>query len=748
MLQAKSSSPPPNLANLLQICIDQGAHRAGKLIQAHILRTDLSSNTFLVNRLIELHSKCSCTAYARRLFDQMPVRNIFSYHAALDSYCRSNDVREAYRVFDRMPERNAVSWNLLIGMLSRIGHKDEAVESYYTMRSYGFIPTHVTLSSVLSACGGMRKLDCGKECHGVAIKLGLDEISYVGNAVLGMYAKCGCIEDVLAVHKTLPELNHVSFTSLMEGLSEVGRVEEAFHMFNSIHESRSVDYVSMSSVLGVCSKLEKSEETKCWQGKQIHGLAVKLGFERHLQVNNSLLDMYAKQGCMNDAEALFNSLSEVSVVSWNIMIGGHGNEYNKDKAVEFLGKMQSSGFEPDEITYFNMLSACLKVGDFENGIRVFDSMPSPPSLNSWNAVLSGYSQKDHHLEAVNLFREMNSSETKPDRTTFAIALASCSSLELLREGKQVHAALLKTSFCSDLHAASGLISVYSKCGEMGMAKDVFRKLSHVDVVCLNSMLAGFSVNGLDTEAFTLFQEALRKGMKPTEFTCATILACCCSSLSPLGKQVHALVAKNGHASDVYVGTALINLYSNCGEVEKARLIFETMQWRNTVTCNEMIHGFAKNGRGEDAVVLFEEMIRSGRHPPDSITLIAVLTACSHSGLVDWGLKIFKSMVQPQMDHYTCVVDMMGRLGWLGEMEDLVEMMGGAVAWEVVLSACRVHGNVKLAKRAAGELMRLDPNNSASYSLLVGTHSSLDQWDDVGTAVMVDVSKRPGYSCLL
>ncbi|KAG6395841.1 hypothetical protein SASPL_141970 [Salvia splendens] len=554
-MQSRNASA--SLANLLQSCIDNKAYKAGKTIQAQIFRTYQFSNTFLVNRLIELYSKCGHTQAGRRLFDKMPHRNIFSYHAILDSYCKLNDVGNAFEVFDQMPGRNAVSWNLIISMLSRNGLEDKALAGYYAMR----------------------------ECHGIATKLGLNANLYVGNALLGMYMKCVSIEDAVMVFGDLPEHNEVSFTAMMEGLVGADRVDEAFDMFRLMHRERIIDCVSLSSVLSVCSKCEFGVDDDGNEGKrhvmhgaQIHGLLVKVGFLGDLHWNNSLLNMYAKLGCMDCAEILFNSLSQVSVVSWNVMIAGYAKGYHLQRVIECMERMQSCGVEPDEVTCVNMLAACLRSGDIETGLRIFNGM-SVPSLASWNAMLSGYSQNGYHREAVMLFSEMQFRKARPDRTTFAIILSSCASMGLLEGGKQIHSALWKAELSMDFH----------------------------------------------------------------------------------------------------------------------------------------------------------------------------------SGLVDTGLKVFKSMqqeydVEPLSDHYTCIVDTLGRAGRFNEVKEIIEKMpykDDPIVWEVLLSSCRVHGNVNLARMAADELFRLDSGNSAPYSLLANMYSSLDRWDDVKDVRDImgrqQVSKEPGYS---
>ena len=754
------------LASLLQTCIDKKAHLAGKLIHAHMLRSRLSNDTFLSNRLIEFYAKCNAIDASRRLFDQMPKRDIYTWNAILGAYCKASKLEDAHVLFAEMPERNIVSWNTLISALTRNGFEQKALGVYYRMSREGFVPTHFTLASVFSACGALVDVECGRRCHGISIKIGLDNNIYVGNALLGMYAKCRCIGDAIQAFGDVPEPNEVSFTAMMGGLADSDQVNEAFRLFRLMLRNRiHVDSVSLSSVLGVCSRggcgefgLRDSNDvlSSDVHGQQVHCLSIKHGFESDLHLNNSLLDMYAKNGNMDSAEMIFVNMPEVSVVSWNVMIAGYGQKSQSSKAIEYLQRMQYHGFEPDEITYVNMLVACIKSGDIKAGRQMFDGMSSP-SLSSWNTILSGYSQNENHKEAVKLFREMQFRSVHPDRTTLAIILSSLAGMMLLEGGRQVHAVSQKAVFHTDIYLASGLIGMYSKCGKVEMAKRIFDRVAELDIVCWNSMMAGLSLNSLDKEAFTFFKKMREKGMFPSQFSYATVLSCCAklSSLSQ-GRQVHSQIAREGYMNDAFVGSALIDMYSKCGDVDAARWVFDMMLGKNTVTWNEMIHGYAQNGCGDEAVLLYEDMIGSGEKP-DGITFVAVLTACSHSGLVDTGIKIFNSMqqehgVEPLVDHYTCIIDSLGRAGRLHEAEVLIDKMpckDDPIIWEVLLSSCRVYADVSLARRAAEELFRLDPQNSAPYVLLANIYSSLGRWDDAKAVRELmsynQVVKDPGYS---
>ncbi|KAB1219650.1 hypothetical protein CJ030_MR3G011090 [Morella rubra] len=754
------------LANLLQSCMDKKSHLSGKLLHAFILRNGLASDTFLSNRLIELYSRCGKIEYACRVFNKIAQKGVYSWNAILGAHCRVGNVHDAYALFGEMPERNTVSWNTLISALVRSGSEQKALDAYDMSIFEGIVPTRFTLASVFSACSALLDSERGRRCHGLAIKVGLDNNIYVGNALLCMYAKCELIADAIQVFGDIQDQNEVTFTVMIGGLVQKGQVMGALAMFRLMcRKGIHIDSVSLSSILGACAGRISREVcdddlddilSSNVHGQQVHGLTIKRGFERDLHLNNSLLDMYAKNGDMDGAEKIFADLPEVSVVSWNIMIAGYGQKCQSVKAVDCLERMQSCGFEPDEVTYINMLAGCIKSGDIEMGRRMFDSI-SCPRVSSWNAILSGYSQSGNHKEAIELFRQMQFRSVKSDRTTLAIILSSCAAMGLLEFGEEVHSASQRACFHTDLYVASGLIGMYSKCGKTETAKHIFYNLPELDVVCWNSIIAGFSLNSLDMEAFNFFKQMRQNRIVPTEFSYATVLSCCAKlSSSFLGRQVHAQIAKDGCISDVFVGSALIDIYCKCGGVDEGRQFFDMMPNKNTVTWNEMIHGYAQSGCGYEAVCLYKDMISSG-NKPDSITFVAVLTACSHSGLVDVGLEIFNSMqlehgVEAELDHYTCIIDSLGRASRFHEAEvfiDRIPYKDDPVLWEVLLSSCRIHGNVSLARRAADELFRLEPQNAAPYVLLANIYSTLGRWDDVKAVreLMSDkqVIKEPGYS---
>ncbi|KAF2943270.1 hypothetical protein DAI22_02g053300 [Oryza sativa Japonica Group] len=675
------ASAAAQLAGVVEACIKRSpkpSRAHAKAAHARALAAGLAADTFLANRLVELYSRAGLPRHALLAFRALPSPNDYSYNAALSAACRAGDLDAARDLLGGMPRRNAVSWNTVISALARSpGDGGEAVEMYGRMRAEGLLPTHFTLASVLSACGGLAALGDGRRCHGVAVKVGLDANQFVENALLGMYTKCGSVGDAVRLFYGMARPNEVSFTAMMGGLAQTGSIDDALRLFARMCRSGvPVDPVSVSSVLGACA-----------------------------------------QACATD---------------------------------------YSAGFEPNEVTYSNLLASCIKARDVHSARAMFDKI-SRPSVTTWNTLLSGYCQEEQHQDTIELFRRMQHQNVQPDRTTLAVILSSCSKLGILDFGRQVHSASVRFLLHNDMFVASGLVDMYSKCGQIGIARSIFNKMTERDVVCWNSIISGLTIHSLNKEAFDFFKQMRENGIMPTESSYASMINSC-SRLSsiPHGRQIHAQVMKDGYDQNVYVGSALIDMYAKCGNMDDARLFFDTMMMKNIVAWNEMIHGYAQNGLGDKAVELFEYMLTT-EQKPDAVTFIAVLTGCSHSGLVDKAMAFFNSMensygIIPLAEHYTCLIDALGRAGRFVEVEALIHKMpckDDPIIWEVLLAACVVHHNAELGKCAAEHLFRIDPKNPSPYVLLSNIYASLGRHGDASAvrALMSNrgVVKGRGYS---
>lgn len=351
-------------------------------------------------------------------------------------------------------------------------------------------------------------------------------------------------------------------------------------------------------------------------------------------------------------------------------------------------------------------------------------------------MISGMARAELYKESFSLFGQMIRT-VDANNATYSCALLACARSLAAREGQQVHGLVVKAGFEDDLHVESGLMDVYSKCGLMEDALTVFRSCREPDEVFLTVILVGFAQNGLEEKAFELFAEMVGAGNEIDENTVSAVLgAFGASAPFALGKQIHALVIKRCFGVNTYVCNGLVNMYSKCGELRESVRVFDEMPSKNSVSWNSIIAAFARHGHGSEVYQLFESMKADGAKPTD-VTFLSLLHACSHVGSAKKGLEILNSMssqygVLPRMEHYACVVDMLGRAGLLDDAKSFIEdgpFTDNALLWQALMGACSFHGNSEVGKYAAEKLLLLDPSCTAAYVLLSNIYSSEGRWDD-------------------
>jgi len=439
----------------------------------------------------------------------------------------------------------------------------------------------------------------------------------------------------------------------------------------------------------------------------------------------------------------------------------------------------------------DMYSKCRRPLDAQ---KLFEGMPEK-NVVSWNSLITCYEQNGPAVEALVLFVRMMECGMEPDELTLASVVSACASLSALREGKQIHARAMKfDKFRNDLVLSNALVDMYAKCTRIREAKRVFDRIpakcivsetsilsgyaksamvtdarslfsEMVDknIIAWNALIAGYTQSGEDEEALRMFVQLKRQSVWPTHYTFGNVLNACANLADlQLGLQAHGHVLKHGFRfedgpePDIFVGNSLVDMYLKNGSTDEAVKVFERMGQRDRVSWNAMIVGYAQNGCGEEALRLFKRMLVSGEKP-DDVTMIGVLSACSHAGLVDEGRGYFKSMIEeyglvPSRDHYTCMVDLLGRGGHLEEVEKFIKGMPvepDSVLWGSFLAACRIHGNVKMGEWAAERLFETDYESSGSYVLLSNMYAERGRWADVVKMRRMmkqrGVVKQPGCS---
>ncbi|GLJ15071.1 hypothetical protein SUGI_0246360 [Cryptomeria japonica] len=513
----------------------------------------------------------------------------------------------------------------------------------------------------------------------------------------------------------------VSWNSVISGYAQYGRPEEAMKFFNRMHiAGMKPEIITIVSVLPACANMEA-----LYSGKEIHGYVIKSGYEADDSVGNSLLSMYAKCGCLEDAQEIFETVSLTEVVSWNTMITGYGHNGHYDLALKLFDQMVFAGLKPNVIT--------------------------------WSAIIGVSAQNGYPEKALEFYSKMRMEGVEPDCVTLVSVLGACSQLESLDKGKEIHGYVRANGFDSEIMVGNALISMYGKCADIECSRVVFDKMYKRDAISWNAMIAAYVQRGHGNDALELFREMFLESINPNSMTITCVLSAC-ARLAALkhGKEVHKYIVRCGLESHIFVGSALIDMYAKCGNLEVARHLFDRMSKKNTVSWNAMIAGYAMHGCGEEALSLFQQM-QSEDVKPDNITFIALLSACSHAGLIQEGWHYFNFMreehhITPTLGHYACMVDLLGRAGRLYDAKEFIDKMPlepNADVLGALLGACRIHSNIELGKTVADQLFHLQPENPGFHVLLSNIYAADGRWNDVEKVrtMMKDrgLKRRPGCS---
>ena len=400
----------------------------------------------------------------------------------------------------------------------------------------------------------------------------------------------------------------------------------------------------------------------------------------------------------------------------------------------------------------NFYSVC---DSLRNAHLLFDRIPKS-NLFLWNVLIRGYAWNGPYEAAISLYHQMLEYGLAPDNFTFPFVLKACSALSAIEEGRNIHEHAIRSGWETDVFVGAALIDMYAKCGCVRSAREVFDKIEERDAVLWNSMLAAYSQNGHPDESLALCSEMALAGLRPTEATLVTVISASADIAAlPQGKELHGFSWKHGFESNDKVKTALVDMYAKCGSVKVARNLFEQLKEKRVVSWNAIITGYAMHGHANEALDLFEEM--KEKSLPDHITFVGVLAACSHGGLLDEGWIFFESMVRdyrivPTIQHYTCMVDLLGHCGRLDEAYNLIMQMRAmpdSGVWGALLNSCKIHGNVELGEVALEKLIELDPDDSGNYVILSNIYAQAGKWEGVARLrkLMIDrgIKKGTAYS---
>ncbi|XP_062215793.1 pentatricopeptide repeat-containing protein At1g05750, chloroplastic-like [Phragmites australis] len=520
------------------------------------------------------------------------------------------------------------------------------------------------------------------------------------------------------------------------------------------------------------------------EGQQVHCRAVRHGFGDNVYLRNALMHMYSACGRVADARRVFDAGPVWDAVSWNTILAAYVRDGDIEHAVIVFESMP----ERSSAAVSSMVALFGRRGMVDEARRVFNGAERRDAF-TWTAMISCFERNGLFLEALGVFSDMRVEGWPVDEAVMVSVVAACTGSEVIQNGEVCHGLVVRGGLGSRVNVQNALIHMYSSCLNVIAARRLFNSGKCLDHFSWNSMIAGYLKNGhvedakalfdampdkdnvswstmisgcvqnnQSSEALTVFDNMRTHGIKPDEVTLVSVISAC-TNISALekGKSVHEYIRQHQYNINIVLGTSLIDMYMKCGCLETALKVFNTVEEKGTPCWNAVIVGLAMNGLVTKSLDMFSEMEASGTAVPNEITFTGVLSACRHAGLVEEGRHFFKLMqnkyqIVPNIRHYGCMVDLLGRAGYVREAEDLIESMPmspDVPAWGALLGACWKHGDSEVGERVGRKLVELDPHHDGFQTMLSNIYASEGMWQCVkdlrGSMKQQHVSKVSGYS---
>ncbi|XP_042505645.1 pentatricopeptide repeat-containing protein At1g08070, chloroplastic-like [Macadamia integrifolia] len=542
---------------------------------------------------------------------------------------------------------------------SRISSSIEAQNHHRNNQSSGFYPSSSIPFSL--------DLQNPRASHAFILKNGLESDSRLAIDLLLAYFVNGQPSISQSIFAVLFEANIYSLNSSLRELFSDGFFEQILNLYWVLRLSNGrADNFTFPYVLKACATLAAFEE-----GFLIHSQILKYGFIGNIFVANSLIDMYSKFGFLQSAREIFDEMPERNLVSWNCIISGYGLNGFPDTALELCSSLKVEGLKLDKV-----------------GLK--------------------------------------------------IVLPACGQLGASRLGKSVHGHVIVSGSSSDTVLATAIMDMYAKCGNLGVAERLFNEITCKDVIAWNALISGYSQRGELEMVLKFFHKMQVEGVGVTVVTVLITLQACGDLASLItGEIIHGYITRIGLVSDTSVEALLINMYSKCGKLNLAHQVFRWISKEDVNSWSAIIRGLGMHGYGEATIMGFFKMLKKGIDP-DGLCFLIVLSACSHTGMVKEGFILFDYMVtqfrvQPKLEHYVTMVDLMGRAGLVSEAFEFISSMPlkpDISIWGAFLGACRIHDDFNMAKLSMDQVLRADTRTPGYYNLIMSIYASRGAWEEV------------------
>ncbi|CAI0557733.1 unnamed protein product [Linum tenue] len=608
--------------------------------------------------------------------------------------------------------------------------------------------------------------------------------------LLGAYFKSGRVSDAEKLFDKMSDRNVVSWSIAIHGYAINGHHVKSINAFTQMRHSGLVP--NSFTVVGVL--ISTAGLSDLVLGRSVHGLAVKSGLQSESIVATAVLDMYAKCGNVFDSYKVFEELKDLHLVSCNAIVAGFiANGLCRESFVLF-GKLRKAGLTPNSSTMLTLIRGCIGLGirilsesihcliiklglgldvsvnnavigmyssflDISATGKVFQEMECKDII-SWTTMMGLLVGIEDALGAIRLYFEMKGNGFYVDAVVIMHLILVSAALGNLNVGRQVHAQAVFLGLLTKLTVVNSLIKMYLKCGDLDSSSTLFDGTAEKSPVTWTAMISGLTNNGHARAALDLMGKTrwdYRCSLDSVSISSA-IIACGEISAFEFCLQLHCYASKMGYAHHVPTSNSLISAYSKCGNVQLAHIVFKDMvPFCNVASWNMIISGYGINSQGEHAVALYHEMLKDGNEEPDSATYSAVLTACSHAGLIDEGVMIFNQMVEdgkvkPSEEHFGCVIDLLARAGFVDDASGFAKKFPEKMslnAWKALLGGCSVHGDLQVAEHAARRVFEQEYEESGEVVLLSNLYASVGRFEDAEALRLrienKGLSKDPGSS---
>ncbi|MCO5558063.1 hypothetical protein L7F22_011639 [Adiantum nelumboides] len=823
-------------SSMLHFCVNLGGIEKGKLIHDQIIRWGLQSHLILGNTLIDMYSKCRYLDEARRVFDKMPIKDVVSWGSLIGGFaqhgnftfafatfekmkiegvnpsnvtflcilkqcsCRSaleevrwvhleiiktgneQDLRigsalvgvysncrqldEARQVFESLANPDAIAWGAIITGYSQHGPAAAALDMFYSLKLKKIKPDVTCFSSTLNACGKLGMLERGKLVHGELLERRLEHIAVVGGALVDMYTHCGSLADAQNVFEGCPSKDVVSYGAMISGYVQNGQSILALHAYAEmeLYIAGPSKFV-FSSVLKACGILGALKE-----GAYIYDRAVRTAVETDVVVGSAIVDMYAKCASIMEGCKVFMNLHKKDLVTWGAMIVGlvqYGDGY---QAYALFKKMLQEGFEPDTYVFTGTLKACGMMGALKEGMLLhaliaetdcesdtavgsalvdmyvkcrsindsmwlFRKLPSR-NMEAWGAIIAGCLQFGHGFDALDLFSKMLYDLFEPDTFIFLVIFKACGSIGAEMEGRLAHGLVMECGLASEASIGNSLVDMYCRCGRVEDARCEFDILKYPDASSWNSMVTGYCLYDQWVSALELFESMDENAHKPSKTTLLSLLKACANvGAIRQGTLIHGMIIRRRYELDALLGSTLLEMYANCGNLREAQKVFDSLSNQDVVAWGALIAGYALHGNYKMVGQCFKTFC-SGGLQPNNFMFTNILAACSHSGFLEGATFYFKCMVDdygmlPNIEQYSCMIDLFGQMGCLSEMDDMVQTMAmipDFVMCTSLLNSCQRYGSVGLGRLRFKQLVKLAPSDASGYRIISSLYADVGSWD--------------------